>query len=234
VSPGGKRGLAAHYDAMWREAFPAVAAGAVSCDRQVLDKASDGRRGVTLIARLSRDTSEGLGAMLAELSAIEPAQYYPPLEDLHVTVLSLFTATANWQPHMERIDEYRAAVAEALEEAGPFTIDTVGITVSTAAVLAQGFSREQVLAEIRDRLRHALTRRGLAGSLDQRYRLVTAHSTLMRFASDLQDPVLFGEALRRFRDRDFGSSEIGSLELVLNDWYMSSETLVTLGAYRLK
>jgi 2'-5' RNA ligase len=225
--------LASHYDAMWQNAFPAIAAGDVAYDRYLLNKGCDPRRGLTLVARLDPRVSSRLIALLNKLAGVEPDQYYPLEADLHLTVLSLFTVTEAWKPHLAHLDGYRAAVAEALEAARPFAVDTAGLTLSRSAVIAQGFPHDDMLGEIRDRLRGALARRGLDGTLDQRYRLVTAHSTLMRFRTPLRDPQRFAECLAALREEVFGTSVFDTLYLVFNDWYMSSQTLRTLDAYAL-
>lgn len=100
--------------------------------------------------------------------------------------------------------------------------------------MLQGFPRDTTLNDLRDHLRSALIRQGLGGSLDQRYHLVTAHSTLLRFTSPLRTPESFCAALGTFRSEFFGTSAITSLELVLNDWYMSSENLVKIETHHLR
>jgi 2'-5' RNA ligase len=225
--------LAEHYDAMWHGAFPAISAGEVICDPQFASNASDPRRGLTLIARLSPETNRRMTEALATLAAIEPGQYCHPQADLHLTILSLYTVSENWQPCAARLAEYREAVAEALESAPSFTVDSAGITLSKAAVVAQGFPRDGTLNGIRDRIRATFRRRGLGDSLDQRYRLVTAHSTMLRFVQPLQNPTLFSERLLDLRGEYFGASTIDSLDLVFNDWYMSSQSLFKIDSYPL-
>lgn len=100
--------------------------------------------------------------------------------------------------------------------------------------MVQGFPHDTTLNHVRDCLRTALVSRGLHHSLDQRYRLLTAHSTLLRFTSPLQAPEQFCSALAGFRSEFFGASAIASLDLVINDWYMSSETLTKIEAYQLE
>lgn len=219
---------------MWQESWPRVRIGDVVYDKQLADKDSDARRGLTVIARLQPSVTERLGNVLETLSAIEPRQYYYPRPDIHLTILSLFTATEHYQPHLERLDDYRDAVATVLKSSHSLIVDIAGITLSRSAVMAKGFPHDATLNDIRDRLRTALISRGLGCSLDQRYRLLTAHSTLLRFTSPLQAPEQFGGALAGFRSEFFGASAIISLDLVINDWYMSSETLTKIEAHRLK
>ncbi|AXA92106.1 2'-5' RNA ligase family protein [Massilia sp. YMA4] len=224
--------LQERYDMMWQQAAPALACGDVVCDAQ-LAAGDDPRRGLTLIARPARALAASFDAMLDTLSAIDPHQYRHPAADMHLTVLSLFTATVDHGPELARADQYRAAVAAAVQGTPPFTIDFTGVSASRGAVVAQGFPRDDTLELLRERLRGELRARGLDGSLDGRYKLVTAHSTLLRFVRPLAEPERFTQALQRLRSEPLGSMHVTALELVRNDWYMSSATLACLERYRL-
>lgn len=216
--------LQSRYDAIWHEAAPALARGDVSCDAQ-LAAGNDPRRGLTLIARPDPQLAASFSALLDRLTDLEPEQYRHPIADMHVTVLSLFTATVDHEPELARAEAYRAAVAAAVQDTPPFVVDFTGITASRGAVLAQGFPRDEALPELRDRLRDELRARGLDGSLDGRYKLVTAHSTLLRFVRPLTQPARFLHTLTQLRETPLGAMHVNALELVENDWYMSSATL---------
>jgi 2'-5' RNA ligase len=198
--------LQTHYDAMWARAIDAVAAGAIDIDPQ-LTKGPDPRRGLTLIARPGPALAARFDHLLDALTDAEPDQYRCAAADMHVTMLSLITVADHPSPELARLDDYHAAVDAALAGIGPFAIDFTGITVSRAAVVAQGFPRDATLATLRERLRRELHARGCDASLDVRYRLVTAHATLLRFAAPL------------------GALRVDEVELVVNDWYMSSGSL---------
>jgi 2'-5' RNA ligase len=231
--PASPHPLAARYDALWDAAAPEVRAGRVSLDAWALDKGRDARRGVTLLARPSPPVAERLAALLDALRTLEPEQYYQPHGDLHLTVLSLFTATVDHAPYLAHVDDYDAAVRKAVAGETSFTIDVRGMTLSPAAVLAQGFPRDGTVARIRGRLRAALAARGLGGALDGRYRLETAHLTLVRFAAPLRAPARFVDALAAMRTEAFGTTTVAELELVLGDWYQSSERARPIATYPL-
>lgn len=216
--------LQTHYDAMWARAFDAVAGGAIDIDPQ-LTKGPDPRRGLTVIARPGRLLAARFDHLLDTLVAAEPDQYRCAAPDMHVTMLSIVTVGDHTSHQLARLDDYRTAVDAALAGIGPFAIDFRGITLSRAAVLAQGFPRDAALATLRERLRDALRARGLDASLDGRYRLVTAHSTLLRFAAPLRDPARFAALLASLRDAPLGAMDVAEVELVINDWYMSSGSL---------
>ena len=225
--------LAAVYDALWDAAAPAVRRGEAALDPWIGRKAEDARLGVTLLARPAPALAGRLSELQDELRALEPAQHYQPAADLHLTVLTPFTATVDHAPYLAHVDAYRAAVAEAVDGAPRFVVDVAGLTLSPAAVLAQGFPRDGTLEEVRGRLRAGLTARGLGAALDRRYRLVTAHTTLVRFSAPLRDPARFVDALAAARRRTFGAWQVDRLELVVNNWYLSAERTRVLAQHTL-
>ncbi|GJG89084.1 hypothetical protein tb265_42650 [Gemmatimonadetes bacterium T265] len=233
--------LLARYDALWDAAAPEVRAGRAALDPWAARQGEDRRRGVTLLARLDRRAPAGgaptvadaLGAFCDELRVLEPAAYYQPRADLHLTVLAPFTATADCAPYLAHLDAYRAAAAEAVEGVAPFAVDLVGVTLSPAAVLAQGYPRDGALEQVRARFRDALAARGLGDALDRRYRLETAHVTLVRFPAALDDPARFVGALAAARARPFGTAAVAALELVVGNWYHAAAYARPVATYAL-
>jgi len=216
--------LQIHYDTMWDRAFGAIAYGDLDYDTH-LTAGRDLRRGLTLIARPSQALRARFDAVLDRLAGSEPQQYRYPTSDMHMTILSLFTVTENPAPQLLRLADYRAAVSAALEGIEAVEIDFAGITLSRSAVLARGYPRRPALETLRERLRIQLRDRGLHASLDQRYRLITAHATLFRFVAPLQDAKGFAALLASVRDEPLGSMRVNEVELVINDWYMSSNSV---------
>lgn len=220
--PAPRPRLPARYDALWDAAAPEVGAGRTTLDPWAARQADDARRGVTLLVRLARLAPAAADAIVAfcdELRALEPAAYYQPRPDLHLTVLSLVTATADHAPHLAHLGAYREAVTEALDGVGPFAVDLAGVTLSPAAVLVQGYPRDGTLERVRARLRAAVTARRLGDALDRRYRLETAHATVVRFTAPLDDPARFVGALAAARSRPFGTAVVTELELGVGNWY---------------
>lgn len=225
--------LHAHYDAMWDRAWPAVSSGDVDCDTH-LAGGLDPRRGLTLVARPGPALAARFGALQDRLTDADPRQYRQPRTDLHVTILSLFTVTADYAPHLARRADYAAAVRAAVAGLPAFDIDFDGITISRGAVLARGVPRDGTLELLRARLRDALRASGLDGSLDQRYRLVTAHSTLLRFVAPPQDPARLAAVLAGLRAMPLGTIRVDTLALVVNDWYMSNAAVEAVATWTLR
>jgi len=220
-------GLRAHYNAMWERAHGAIAAGDIDRDKRLL-AGPDPRRGLTLIARPAPALAARFDGLLARLAEVEPGQYRQPPADMHLTILSLFTVTEEPAAQLARLDAYRAAVHAALDGVPAFGVEFKGITLSRGAVLACGYPHGAALETLRERLRSELRSRSLDASLDGRYRLVTAHSTLLRFVSPLRDAARFASLLEELREEPLGSLWVDRLELVINDWYMDSGSIERL------
>lgn len=229
----GARGrLRTRYDKLWAEGIARIRAGEVELDPVLQARVPDERRGLTVIARPSRAVRQRVTEFLKELWRLEPDQYYYRGSEFHVTVLSLFTATANAGRFFARKAGYISSVNASLKNLKPMPIEFEGITASPGTVIIQGFCQDESLNKLRDALRSQLQRRGLGDGLDQRYRLRTAHLTICRFCNSLTNSERFATTLERARRRSFGTTIVRSLSLVENDWYMSHFATETLRRYR--
>ena len=99
--------------------------------------------------------------------------------------------------------------------------------------MIQGFPQDNSLNHLRDNLRKHFTENGLEQSMDQRYLLQTAHSTIVRFRKLLKKPKQFIRLLNESRNIDFGIFEVNEMELVFNDWYQRNERVKTLESFKL-
>jgi 2'-5' RNA ligase len=99
--------------------------------------------------------------------------------------------------------------------------------------MVQGFPLNDSLSALRGQLRRSFKASGLEHSIDQRYTLDTAHSTVIRFKAPFADPARFVDYLKKYRDDEFGVAEIPRIELVHNDWYMSHARVSRHGVFTL-
>jgi 2'-5' RNA ligase len=228
-----RRRLQQRYDEIWVSGIGKIRKGKIKCDPVLAAGTADARRGLTLIARPSATVRDEVKVFLLQLRRLEPDQYYYEAPDLHLTILSLFTATFDHRRFFAQTQAYVAAVDCALSGLGPIRIDFAGITATTDAILIQSFPENDTLNELRDQLRRQLRVHGVDEGLDTRYRLTTAHMTAARFCRPLRDSQRFASALEAARHRSFGLTEIRSLSLVKNDWYMTRRVLETVKRYRL-
>jgi 2'-5' RNA ligase len=186
-----------------------------------------------VIARPTQQVIAQFSALLRELAQIEPDQYFYQPSEFHVTILSLFTATENYEPYFAKIPAYLRALQPVLSTAEHFTVCFRGITATKNSIMVQGFPQDGKLECLRDRLREALQNKDLGEGLDERYRITTAHTTIMRFRSQPPDLRRLIRVLGSYRDYSFGQSTFNILELVKNDWYMSADKVEVLADYLL-
>jgi len=219
------------YDQLWAEIGERLAAGAVAIDRHLSEREADRRRGITLIARPGPQATERIAGLIGELRAQEPEQYFYRPDELHVTVMTLVSASDSFDLSRTPLAAYQLILAGLLAQFRPFRIDFRGVTAGPGAVLVQGFAEGDRLNQLRETLRRALGRAGLGESLDTRYRIVTAHTTVMRFRAPLRAPQQLTMRLRAARKRDFDSTPVDRLDFVYNDWYMSHDRVRVLATY---
>jgi len=225
--------LARHYDALWQDAVDYFAIGKVALDPFLIDRRRDHRLGLTVIARPTQQVVDQFSALIHELTQIEPHQHFYQPSELHITILSLFTATEEVEPYFAKIPSYLTALDPVLSAAERFTISFRGITASKSSIIAQGFPQDGSLECLRERLREALRSQNLGEGLDARYRITTAHTTIMRFQTQPLDLKRLIKILGGYREYDFGQSAFQTVQLVKNDWYMSADKMEVLADYPL-
>ena len=76
-------------------------------------------------------------------------------------------------------------------------------------------------------------RQGLDDLLDRRYKISTAHITVMRFRAPGVDWERLGPLLEDGREMDFGEMTVDRLQLIWGDWYASANMVRLLLEYRL-
>jgi len=188
---GARERLRSRYDQLWSGAIGRIRAGKIEVDPVLQTLVPDQRRCLTVIARPSPTVRQRVATFLRELRRLEPGQYYYIPSEFHVTLLSLFTATVNFEPFFAQRERYFSAVDAALKKLEPIRIDFEGVTASPGTVMIQGFFETDRLNKLRDTLRGELRLRDLEEGVDQRYRLQTAHMTVVRFRAPLRRVSVF-------------------------------------------
>lgn len=207
-----------HYEHMWERAAPAIKSGNVEND-PLIDDPADQRYGVTLLIRPEAAVADKIMDFIQQARQLEPDQYFYPSSDLHMTVLSIISCYAGF--HLDQIDTaaYAGKVAQALQAIKPFRLHFKGVTASPSTVLLRGFPRDASLQLLRNRLREVFRSSDLQHSIDSRYKIVTAHSTVIRFRQQLRRPERFRQFLEDHQHTNFGSFTVSGLELLGNNWY---------------
>ena len=221
------------YDWLWADALAMFATGKVRTDPHLLDRAADDRRGLSLIIRPTPDMIARLTGLIDRLREIVPGQHVYRPDELHITLLALLSATSGLDLGAVPLAAYRTLLADLFAHMRPFEVHFTGVTASPDGVMVCGHSEGDALNILRDRLREALVQAGLGASLDRRYRIVTAHVTILRFRDQPANLPALVEFLSAARGCDLGSFRVGQIELVTNDWYMSHDRVEVLARYAL-
>lgn len=221
-----------YYDAMRATAVRQLAQGQAELD-PLLDAPADDRRGITLLARPPARITAALEAILDDFRRTEPHQYYYPAADVHLTVLSIISCYRGFELPMIDAAAYRAAVREIVGPVRPFSVTFSGLTASAGGIIVQGTPLGSGLAELRDRTRAYFQQSRLQQSIDQRYSIQTAHSTVIRFRSNILGTNALLAKIEKYQHHFIGTFEVNEVELVFNDWYQRAENTVLLEKYSL-
>ena len=223
--------LSAHYDKLYQESVAKIAAGNYEID-QLIDAKDDYRFGITLVIRPDENTKANIQRFLSEVKAIDPFQYYYHNNDLHLTVMSIISCYVGFELGQINIQDYAKLIEQVLSKHRSFKIQFKGLTASPSCILIQGFLTE-TLNEIRDDLRIAFKNSQLQQSIDQRYAIQTAHSTIIRFRQALQNEHQLLDLVAKYRNFEFGTFEVKKVELVYNDWYQREQFVKKLHEFQL-
>lgn len=212
------------YQQMWRDFSQVIETNQYKID-PLINNPSDTRRGITALSYLrhSEVLTAEVSDFLQQIKVMEPEQYYQPVSDLHLTVLSIVTCRENYSLSDSRARDYAEIFKEAVQDSGSFDIHFRGITATPDGILLQGFMPDELLADVREKLRVAFKNSLLDSSIDSRYKIATAHSTIVRFIAPLRSPHLLFERLKHYRDYEFGTHSVDKLELVFNNWYQQQQ-----------
>ncbi len=220
--------LQSFYNTLWKDAVDSFSQGDIQLDPHLLNRQDDQRLGLSVVIRPQEPVKSRMVQIIEQLRGQEPFQHYYTRDELHVTVLSLFSATEAYARYMPNIPIYRDVLQSVCLETPSFQIRFTGITATNSAVMVQGFPEQDALNAFRERLREALRAAGVGDSLDTRYRIITAHITIMRFQAQPHNLKGFLDTLRTLREYDFGMMTVNTVQWVKNDWYMSSDKVELL------
>lgn len=207
--------------------------GRPQIDAHLADKTRDRRRGVSLIFRPPAPAQAGIKTFLDQLASEFPGQYFYRPEELHVTVVTLISATEQWRREIGDVKAFRGIVRDVLRHHHSFEVEFRGVTAAPNAVLIQGFPLDGTLENIRSELRRTFVERGFANRLDRRYPNSAAHVTAMRFSQGDSDWKRLAAVLTANRQRAFGTMRVESLQLLWSDWYASADSGRVLEEIRL-
>jgi 2'-5' RNA ligase len=232
------------YARLWAAAQAQFARGSVQTDPHLVRREADTRRGLTLLLRPSGEAKANLTAVLDELRTLAPRQHLYHPDELHITLLSVISASAGLDLAAAPIDAFHAALSDAIAGAAPFRIRLQGVSAAPDTVFVYGEAEpdapddqpgaDDALNSLRDRVRESLRAAALDAQLERRYRSVTAHLSVLRFRSQPADLSALAAYLDRHHQRDLGAFTVREVLLVSNDWYMSRDRVRVLHRYPLR
>ncbi|MNX20279.1 hypothetical protein D3C86_502190 [compost metagenome] len=225
--------LTEHYNQLYKTSSEIISAGKYSIDSELKNEL-DSRFGITLLIRPNDEIKANIQTFISELKKVEPEQYFYTDSDIHVTVMSIISCSENFSLNQISPNEYIEVICRSLVDVDKINLHFKGITASPSAIMIQGFPSDETLNNLRNRLRENFKKSELQQSIDSRYEISTAHSTIMRFQEKLQNPKKLIETVEKFRDYDFGEFDVKNLELVHNDWYQRKNTTKVLGDFGLR
>lgn len=224
--------LEEHYKKLYHESIQRIVSDDYEIDH-LIDAASDQRFGLTLVIRPSEEVKNTIQQLLDELKTVEPHQYYYPNSDIHITVMSIVSCYEGFDIKKIVLPRYIERIKTSLHTSERFQIQFRGLTASSSCILLQGFMPNDVLNEIRDNLRTAFKNTDLEQTIDKRYTIQTAHSTIVRFRKSFEQKDEFLKIIDRYVDHDFGTFDVKKLELVSNDWYQREKFVKKLYEFEL-
>ncbi|MCB2199482.1 2'-5' RNA ligase family protein [bacterium] len=210
--------LKALYDTMWKDAHARFERGDFELDQHI-NSSLDTRRGLTLLARPPAYILDSLQELLTTLSPVVEGQYSYPRSDIHMTILSIISCYAGFCEEVVPLEEYCRLIRNSVEHVPPFEVTFTGLTASPSCLMVRGYPSGEGLTVLRDRLRETFLESELEQSIDSRYRIETAHLTILRFARSVARPKEFLDLLRETSTIEIGRCKIDNVEFVANDWY---------------
>lgn len=228
-----KLDLLEYYNNLFRASSKDILEGNHFIDYQI-NSSSDNRFGLTLIIKPNAQIKKNIQFFFNELKTIDSSQYYYPLSDIHITVISIISCYDGFNLTNISLPQYIEIIKTSIADIKNMVIDFKGVTASDSAIMIQGFPMNDSLNKLRSNLRQNFKSSGLEQSIDKRYSIFTAHSTVVRFSEKIKNSVKFVETLEKCRQYNFGRFEVENFELVYNDWYLREKFIQQLKSFSIK
>ncbi|KJD32965.1 mutarotase [Tamlana nanhaiensis] len=224
--------LQAHYLSLYNHAISVYKNDTYEVDNNI-DSELDNRYGITLLIRPPKEIKAQISSFLNDLKRIESNQYFYPETDIHITVMSIISCYNDFNLSNINLEEYIAIIEKSLVDIASFNIQFKGLTASPSCLMIQGFLDDNTLKLIRNNLRNHFKNSNLEHSIDKRYAIQTAHSTIFRLRHNFNNKTDFINKIETYKTHNFGKFTVNQLELVYNDWYQRDAKVKTLHCFKL-
>lgn len=225
--------LKEHYNKLYKDSIQKIQSDSYQID-ELIDSSTDNRFGITLLLRPDNNVKNEIQKFLNKIKLIEPHQYYYPDSDIHITIMSIISCYNEFDLTQIRIEDYVNIIRKSIDGFNKFEIEFKGLTASPSCLMIQGFLKDNTLNLIRSNLRNNFKNSDLEQSIDKRYAIQTAHSTIFRLKEKFRNKRAFLKTVEEYRDYDFGTFSVDTLEFVCNDWYQRKEYVKMLNTFELK
>ncbi|MEO1654836.1 MAG: mutarotase, partial [Bacteroidota bacterium] len=186
------------YDELYQSALKQVKSDNFTLDQKI-DDPLDNRYGLTLLIRPSAPVKARIQPVIAAFKALDSSQFYYLDSEIHVTILSIVSCEADFDLSKINLPDYLDILKASLKDSDPFALSFRGLTASPSVIMVQGFTQNNALELIRDRLRKAFKSSGLYSTIDKRYPIKTAHSSIIRFRKAPTQKLAFLKLLEKYR-----------------------------------
>lgn len=224
--------LKEHYTKLYKESINNISSGKYKIDN-LIDSKFDRRFGITLLIRPSSEVKDKIQKFIDELKKADPNQYYYPNTDIHITIMSIISCYEGFDVEKIDLSKYIELIKKCLPINENIKIQFKGLTASDSCIMLRGFMNNDIINEIRGKLRDEFKNSELEQSLDKRYPIRTAHSTIVRFRKELDQKDAFLKKIDDYVDYDFGTFQIDKIELVYNDWYQRNRLVKKLHEFKI-
>lgn len=224
--------LSEYYTNLYNSSIDKIKADQYQPD-SLITSSDDTRRGITLLIRPDETVKNRITEFLNKVKSVAPNQYFYPASDMHITIMSIISGYEGFNLSQINPTDYIPVIEESIKNIKPFEINFKGITASPNCVMIQGFDPDNALNQIRDRLRNNFRDSYLQQSMDKRYAIQTAHSTVIRLKEPLINKTSYISLLNNYREHYFGTFTVNKLEFVFNDWYQRRESVKRLHTFHL-
>ncbi|SFC80706.1 hypothetical protein SAMN04487987_10146 [Algibacter pectinivorans] len=201
---------------------------------KLIDSSKDNRFGITLLIRPPLEIKNEIQKFLNELRILDSNQYYYENTDIHITIMSLISCYAGFKLEDIDVAKYNNLIKKSLSNISEIEIEFKGVTASPSCFMIQGFMKNESLNNLRNNLRTHFKSSHLQQSLDKRYTIQTAHTTVVRFKEKLNNKTDFLKIIEKYRTHNFGSFKVKNIELVYNDWYQRVKFVKKLSEFSIK
>ena len=216
-----------HYDMLHLQALDQIQSTGFEFD-PVIDNESDARRGLTLLFRPEKQVLDKIQEFLRKVSRLEPDHYYYRNADIHITVMPIISCYDGFSLEKVNPEGYIQLIGQCTQDVRSFDVAFRGVIFSPSCIIVKGYPLDDSLHQLRENLRREFPKVPLEQSLDKRYVLRTAHSTVVRFKKPLLHPEKLTELVSANEELDFGVSNVKKLSFVYNDWYQREEKVTVL------